>query len=140
MNGQQAAAAHAQQFEAWTTSKADADFREMVTRGQLNRGEICRECCFARSVLVQNPRVKDMLHVLEDRLRESGVLPRKAPNPSTPPLRPKGQLQEIADADRLKRLEVENAGLRVELADLRQRLQRYDARHAMLAETGRYAR
>jgi hypothetical protein len=140
MNGQQAAAAHAQKFAAWVTSKTDSDFKEMANRGHLNRGEICRECGFARSVLVQNPRVKDMLRGLEDRLREVGVLPRKAPSTATLPLRPKGQLKELADADRLKRLEAENAGLRVEIADMRQRLQRYDARDALLAETGRYAR
>ena len=59
MNGQERAEQNFLAFQAWATSRTDADFREMVTQGRLNRGEICRECGFGRSALVQNPRIKD---------------------------------------------------------------------------------
>lgn len=140
MNGQERAEENFQAFERWARGRTDSDFQEMAAQGRLNRGEICRECNFGRSVLTQNPRVKEALHRLEESLRERGVLPRVAgPGPAMP-LRTKGQLQAASDAERLKRLEAENAAMRVELAELRQRLRRYEAREALLAETGRFAR
>ena len=42
--------------------------------------------------------------------------------------------------ERLKRLEAENAGLCAELTEVRQRLKRFEALEALLAETGRLAR
>ena len=41
-------------------------------------------------------------------------------------------MQATADAERLKRLEAENSAMRVELAELRQRLKRFEAREALL--------
>jgi hypothetical protein len=140
MNGQERAEENFRTFEAWVCGKTDADFREMVTQGRLNRGEICRECNFGRSALVQNPRIKDALRHLEERLRASGVLPESAAGSPVLPLRAKGQLQANTDAERLKKLEAENAGLRAELAELRQRLKRFESLETMLAETGRLAR
>lgn len=59
-------------------------------RGQLSRKEIVRECGFAKSVLLQNPRVKDALRtevmelrgrldryrLIDDVLSSTGRLPR----------------------------------------------------------------
>ena len=42
MNGQERAEQNFLAFQAWAASRTDADFREMVTQGRLNRGEICR--------------------------------------------------------------------------------------------------
>ncbi len=140
MNGQERAEENFQAFERWVRGKSDSDFCEMAGQGRLNRGEICRECNFSRSVLTQNPRVKEALRRLEERLRDSGVLPRVAELGAALPLRAKGQMQATADAERLKRLEAENSAMRVELAELRQRLKRFEAREALLAETGRFAR
>lgn len=139
MNGQERAQANYLAFAAWVCSRTDADLRETVAQGRLNRGEICRECGFGRSVLVQNPRVKEALQELEGRLRSCGVLPPLAPM-SGVPLRAKGQLQMATDAERLKKLEAENAGLRAELSELRQRFKRFESLEAVLAETGRLAR
>jgi hypothetical protein len=139
MNGQERAEQNYLSFEAWMASKTDADFREMVTLGRLNRGEICRECDFGRSVLLQNPRIKKILNELEEELRARGVLPPLTPS-EVVPLRAKGQLQAATDAERLKRLEAENAGLCAELTEARQRLKRFEALEALLAETGRLAR
>lgn len=139
MNGQERAEQNFQVFQTWATSKTDADFREMVTQGRLNRGEICRECAFGRSALVQNPRIKDALHELEAQLRARGVLPAQAPV-ATVPLRAKGQLQAATEAERLRKVEAENVGLRAELSELRRRLKRFEAMESLLAETGRLAR
>lgn len=106
----------------------------------MNRGEICRECSFSRSVLTQNPRVREALHQLEERLRKTGVLPPLAAPGGSLPLRIKGQIQASSDAERLKRLEAENSALRVELADLREQLKRFKAIESVLAETGRLPR
>jgi hypothetical protein len=142
MNGQESAAIHVAAFEQWIERMSDGDYSQIVRSGHLGRSEICRECNFARSVLHQNPRVKQLLAELEGRLRERGVLPRvvKADHAPAPPLRPTGQLQAIADAERLKRLEVENAALRVDLAGLRERMRHHEARVQILGETGRLPR
>jgi hypothetical protein len=139
MNGQERAEENFLAFRVWLATKTDADFREMVTQGRLNRGEICRECDFGRSVLLQNPRIKEALNELEEELRARGVLPALTTS-EVVPLRAKGQLQAATDAERLKRLEAENAGLRAELTEVRQRLKRFEALEALLAETGRLAR
>ncbi|MBP0623400.1 VPA1267 family protein [Cupriavidus consociatus] len=140
MNGQERAEENYRAFLSWVGTRSNSDFRELAGQGRLNRGEICRECNFSRSVLTQNPRVKAALLQLEERLRATGVLPQAVAPGTALPLRAKGQLQAASDAERLKRLEAENSAMRVELADLRQRLKRYEAREALLAETGRLAR
>jgi hypothetical protein len=139
MNGQERAELNFLAFQAWATSKTDADFREMVTQERLNRGEICRECAFGRSALVQNPRIKEALHELEEQLRVRGILPAQTPV-AVVPLRAKGQMQAATEAERLRKLEAENAGLRAELSELRHRLKRFEAMESLLAETGRLAR
>ncbi len=65
MNGPQRAEQNLATFLSWMVSKTDVDFREIVMRGQLLRQEITSECGFAKSVRVQNPRVKDALKSLE---------------------------------------------------------------------------
>ena len=139
MNGQERAEQNFLAFQAWAASRTDADFREMVTQGRLNRGEICRECGFGRSALVQNPRIKDALLTLEEQLRARGILPVQT-LPAEVPLRQKGQLLAATEAERLRKLEAENAGLRAELSELRRRLKRFEAMDSVLAETGRLAR
>jgi hypothetical protein len=139
MNGQERAEQNFQIFHSWVATKTDADLREMVTQGRLNRGEIRRECNFGRSALIQNPRIKEALRELEERLRAKSVLSALAPNDFVP-LRPKGQLQASSDAERLRKLEAENAGLQAELAEVRSRLKRYESLEALLVETGRLAR
>lgn len=141
MNGQQRSEQNLATFLSWVASKTDDDFREMVARGQLSRQEIARECGFAKSALLQNPRVKDALKTLETQLRERKVLPpvaetsenaaapQAAPNPRT-----------AADKARLKRLESENASLRAELTQVRADLERYQLMDSVLCSTGRLPR
>jgi hypothetical protein len=61
-------------------------------------------------------------------------------NEQPQPLRVSGQLQSLADRERVKKLEAENAGLRAELSELRQRLKRFEGIEAVLVETGRLVR
>lgn len=125
-------------FQAWRRSKTNEDFRQLEHRGKLNRVDIARECGFARSVCDQNPRVRNALAELEEWLRTEGVLPEKSDSAGCN----SGLLQSgrSVDAERLRRLESENALLRAEVSDLKRRLSRFEVMSATLAETGRLPR
>jgi len=141
MNGQQRSEQNLATFLSWVASKTDDDFREMVARGQLSRQEIARECGFAKSVLLQNPRVKDALKTLETQLRERRVLPPVAEtseSDAAPQATPNPRA--AADKARLKRLESENASLRAELTQVRADLERYRLMDSVLCSTGRLPR
>lgn len=143
MNGQQRSEQNLASFLSWMISKTDDDFREMVMRGQLSRQEIARECGFAKSVLLQNPRVKEALKTLEAQLREKKLLPPLAEasereNETAPQTSPNPRA--AADKARLKRLESENASLRAELTQLRASLDRYRLMDNVLCTTGRLPR
>lgn len=140
LSGQQKADKNHTTFLSWVASKTDADFREMVLRGQLNRKEIARECDFAKSVLLQNPRVKDALRTLEVQLRERDILPPVADVATPAPVTDAPNPRAAADKARLKRLEAENAALRAELMELRGQLERYRLIDNVLASTGRLPR
>jgi hypothetical protein len=140
LSGQQKADQNLATFLSWVASKTDRDFREMVLRGQLNRKEIARECGFAKSVLLQNPRVKNSLRALEAELRERGLLPPVADPASPAPATDAPNPRAAADKARLKRLEAENAALRAEVMELRGQLERYRLMDNVLATTGRLPR
>lgn len=141
-NGQQSSEDNIFLFTTWSASKTDAEFRAMVVRGQLNRKEIAKECGFSKSVLTQNPRVREALKALEQLLRSREILPPFAQaEPSDEPLPPSGDTQRVlVDKARLKRLESENASLRAELTQFRERLARYELMERHMAETGRLPR
>lgn len=142
-SGRQLAEEYVQAFSSWVASKSDDDFRSLVHRGQLSRKEVATECGFARSVLDQNPRVKKALSDLEDALRERGVLPPKVKQPvgeAAPLTREPGKLRGAIEAERLRRLETENAGLKAEVAELKRALEKYAVLSQALAVTGRLPR
>lgn len=64
-----------QRFATRVASKMGHDLRNVVTRGVFSRTEIAAECGFAKSALVQNPRIRKALKDLEDSLRDRHVLP-----------------------------------------------------------------
>ena len=140
LSGQQKANQNLDTFLSWVASKTDADFREMASRGQLNRKEIASECGFAKSVLLQNPRVKDSLKALETELRERGILPPVADPATPPPASEAPNPRAVADKARLKRLETENASLRAEVMELRGQLERYRLMDNVLSTSGRLPR
>ena len=131
-------------FASWAASKTDDDFRAMATRGVLSRKEIAIECGFAKSALDQNPRIKASLRELEDALRARGVLPpavETASEDTTKPLvREPGRLRGALDAERLRRLETDNASLKAEVAELKRALEKHAILSEALALTGRLPR
>jgi hypothetical protein len=143
-SGQQLAEQNVQTFAAWVASKNDDDFRAMASRGVLSRKEVAKECGFAKSALDQNPRIKAALRELEDGLRARGVLPpeveRDRDAPSAPLMREPGRLRAAQDAERLRRLEQENASLKAEVAELKRTLEKHVVLREALALTGRLPR
>jgi len=143
-SGQQVAEENVRKFTAWAASKTDVDFRSMVVKGVLSRTDIAAECGFAKSALAQNPRIRDALKELESRLRASAVLPKVATEAVSTPLEPRMRQADgvgaARDAERLKRLELENASLRAELTEVKRTLSRYAVLQDALAETGRLPR
>jgi hypothetical protein len=115
-SGHQIAEQNVQTFASWIASKTDDDFRAMASRGVLSRKEIATECGFAKLALDQNPRVKAALRELEDTLRARGVLPPvveiTADETTRPLMREPGKLRGALDAERLRRLETDNASLK----------------------------
>jgi hypothetical protein len=61
-----------QVWDTWARSKTDDDFRQMVSRGVLHRGDMAAECGFSKSVLSQNELIAEDLEKLEDKLRARG--------------------------------------------------------------------
>jgi hypothetical protein len=143
-SGQQIAEQNVQTFASWIASKTDDDFRALASRGVLSRKEIATECGFAKSALDQNPRVKAALRELEDALRARGVLPpvveKTADEAAKPLMREPGKLRGVLDAERLRRLETDNASLKAEVAELKRSLEKHAILREALALTGRLPR
>lgn len=143
-SGQQIAEQNVQTFVSWLASKTDDDFRAMASRGVLSRKEIATECGFAKSALDQNPRIKASLRKLEDALRARGVLPpaveKTADEVAKPLMREPGKLRGALDAERLRRLETDNAALKAEVSELKRSLEKYTILRDALALTGRVPR
>ena len=129
-------------FLSWVNEKRDlANFKQYVYKGKLKRAEIIKECGFSRSALTQNPRIEQALMELEDKLRLAGILP---PLACTTPKKAgdehiKNQTVNV-DAQRLHRLEQENAMLKVEVAKLKEYLGRFNLINEFLSETMRIPR
>jgi hypothetical protein len=143
-NGRQVAEQNVQTFNTWIAGKTDDDFRAMASRGVLSRTEMATECGFAKSSLDQNPRIKACLRELEDGLRARGVLPPsivKSPEEAAIPLmREPGKMRAALEAERMRRLETDNASLKAENAKLKQELEKHSVLREALALTGRLPR
>ncbi|MCH4881047.1 hypothetical protein EQV97_27295 [Pseudomonas sp. TMW22090] len=143
-NGQHIAKQNFAAFIAWSVSKTDDDFRKYVHKCKLKRSEIASECRFARSVLIQNPAIKNALETLEQRLRTVGVLPTSEPvlkaRTQTPTIHDREPSNRQHDSKRLSRLEQENAALRAELSEAKRMLERFKLMSEFMAETGRMPR
>ena len=143
-SGQQIAEQNVKTFTSWLASKTDEDFRALACRGVLSRKEIATECGFAKSALDQNPRIKAALSKLEGELRSREVLPpivEKIPEEAAMPLtRETGKLRGALDAERLRRLETDNASLKAEVSELKRCLEKHTILREALALTGRLPR
>lgn len=147
-SGQQTAEVNYQKFIVWLASKSADDFRQLVNKrdGVLSRKEIAAECDFGGSAINQNPRIKEALLKKETELRESGVLPPLAsrneptPNTTTPEPRTAASAPKSFDAERLRRLELENASLKTENQELKRQLDKFAVLREVLSTTGRLPR
>lgn len=135
-------------FESWIAERDKAgDWPDYIRVDKLNRSEIAAECGFALSVVRQNPGVKEALAALEERLLALGLfgLPKIVQNPSAGHVAEASRLAvdgRILAAkgkaeQRVKVLEEQNATLRAEARDLREKLTRFSHLDAHLCATGR---
>src|SRR5471032_2119009 len=147
-SGQQIAEENFQKFTVWLASKTDDDFRQLVnTRdGVLSRKDIAAECTIGGSSLRQNPRINEALLEKETELRDRGILPplsvKKKPDSTTPPVSPSllASAPKSFDAERLRRLDLENASLKTENNELKRQLEKFAVLREVLSTTGRLPR
>lgn len=144
-SGRQIGEQNASTFVVWAASKTDEDFGAMVRRGVLSRKAIAIECSFAKSALEQNPRIKAALRKLEEALRLRGVLPPAVERDDSRELdtvvvRGRVSVRGTHDAERITRLEHENACLRIEVGELKRSLKKYRVLQDALMLTGRVPR
>lgn len=146
----QLAAQAIERFNEWVVERDRVgDWPEYVRGGKLNRSELSKECNFGRAALQQNPGLASALATLEVRLAEQGIL--SQPVLTGRDLTPEQQAHlgaadeqlrrsmaaKAASDKRLKALEEQNAALRAENSELRERLRRTALAELHLAETGR---
>jgi len=146
-SGQQIAKENLAKFLSWIAEREAAnDWHDYLRGDKLNRSEIATECGFSLSVMRQNPAVKASLEALEARLAASGITPpQEALSDSSSGLAARSEsvvdnriktAMGRADA-RVKMLEEQNAGLKAEVASLRERLRCFEHLDDHLARTGR---
>jgi hypothetical protein len=134
-------------FHDWSVERDRAgDWADYVHRGQLNRSEAARECAFALSCFRSNPGLRSALQALEVRLREAGILPSPIANhdvsDSVDSRSETSTVSRIVKVNqqanqRIKVLEEQNAALKAEVLDLREKLRRFEHLDSHLSKTGR---
>jgi len=138
--GQEKARQNLDDFQSWVATQTDEDFKQIVFRGQLNRGEIAKAVGIGKSALRQNPAIKKALEKLEQDLRNRGVLP-----PLIATAQPQGAEAKLYDSSvnkrameskRLSVLEQENIELKARVATLEAKLKRYGELSEVLTEFG----
>ena len=139
-NGQQKALQNLNAFDIWAATQNDEDFRQIVHRGQLNRGEIAKAIGIGKSALRQNPAIKTALENLEQDLRDRGVLPELTETAKAQRSEPKRYDPSVnrraMESRRLSVLEQENIELKSRLATLEAKLKRYGELSEVLTEFG----
>ena len=132
---QKKAAENIDLFEGWIARQTNADFKNLVRRGQLNRQEVAQQVGFAKSVLRQNPAVKARLERLEDDLRPIGILPEKKEQRFKEEKENKPKKYDVEagqrsnDKRRLQELEAQ-------CLELKAKLKRYEELSEVLTEMG----
>lgn len=127
-------------FIQWSATMTDKDYIEIIFRDKLNRREVANACGFAKSVLQQNPKVKELLQDLENELRKRKVLPEIIESSSEKISSPQeyDQKQEglLSDSKRVSKLEVENLELKTRVKFLENQLQRYTELSEIMSDMG----
>jgi hypothetical protein len=139
-NGQQKAQQSIESFEVWVATQSDDDFKQIIYRGSLSRGDVAKAVGCGKSALNQNPELQKQLKALEDELRERSVLPPL----SIKAVKEAGKSKEydntanrrIMDSRRVSSLEQENIELKAEVNELKSKLERFGELSGTLAEMG----
>ena len=139
-NGQERARQNLSAFQSWVATQTDDDFKQIVFRGQLNRGEVAKAIGIGKSALRQNPAIKSALENLEQSLRDRGVLPELTETAWAQRSEPKrydpSVNQRAMETRRLSVLEQENIELKARVATLEAKLKRYGELSEVLTEFG----
>ncbi|WED21570.1 hypothetical protein L3Q72_13205 [Vibrio sp. JC009] len=139
-NGQQKAQQNLEAFEVWKATQTNDDFKQIVFRGQLNRGEVAKAVGCGKSALNQNPALREALKALEENLRDKGVLPpltESAKNAADKPKQYDNTANRRArDDKRLSSLEAENIELKSKVKELERKLERFGELSETLSEMG----
>ncbi|MDO2952876.1 MULTISPECIES: VPA1267 family protein [Gammaproteobacteria] len=139
-NGQERARQNLSAFQSWAATQTDDDFKQIIFRGQLNRGEVAKAIGIGKSALRQNPAIKTALDNLEQNLRDRGVLPELTETAQAQRSEPKrydpSVNQRAMESRRLSVLEQENIELKARVATLEAKLKRYGELSEVLTEFG----
>ena len=139
-NGQQKALQNLEAFQVWQATQTHDDFQQIIVRGQLNRGEVAKAVGCGKSAFTQNPALKKALALLEENLREKGVLPPLKQAVKDNIEKPKQydntvNLKQL-NSKRLSTLESENIELKAKVNELENKLERYGELSETLYEMG----
>ncbi|PTB98337.1 VPA1267 family protein [uncultured Marinobacter sp.] len=139
-SGQERARQNLSAFQSWVATQTDDDFKQIIFRGQLNRGEVAKAIGIGKSALRQNPAIKSALENLEQSLRDRGVLPELTETAWAQRSEPKrydpSVNQRAMETRRLSVLEQENIELKARVATLEAKLKRYGELSEVLTEFG----
>lgn len=144
MNGQQLGQQNIAKFETWVATQTDDDFKQIIHRGQLNRGTIAKEADIGKSSLRQNDSIRKALQALENELRDRGVLPsltqQAKDNAGKPKEYDSTAKKKYLESNRIAALEAENLELKAEVAKLTGKLERFGEQAEALSELGIFPR
>lgn len=140
MNGKQIAQQNLAAFRAWVATQTDEDFKQIIFKGQLKRGEIAKSVGCGKSALNQNPALRQDLAKLETELRNKGILPQLSQaakeSAKVPQKYDNTANRKSLDAKRLADLEAENIELKAKIKKLENDLDRFSEDRETRAELG----
>tara|TARA_Y100000310_G_scaffold100423_2_gene98302 strand:- start:10833 stop:11270 length:438 start_codon:yes stop_codon:yes gene_type:complete len=143
-NGQQLGQENIAKFELWVATQTDDDFKQIIHRGQLNRGTIAKEANIGKSALRQNNTIKNALKALEDRLRERGILPLQTEKTKQCAGKEReydcSAKRKSLENNRIAALEAENIELKAKVTKLSGKLERFGEQAEALSELGIFPR
>lgn len=129
----QLAKEYAERVSKWISERdLYGDYSEYERGGKVNRGALCAELDFSRSVINQNPAVKAALAEAEKRWFGDNHSDAKALKAALGRSEKRAE-QRISDVNRL---EDQIAKLKAENTLLRRQLERYAAMDAVIQQTG----
>jgi len=129
-------------FLSWTDMReAEGDWEKYIykTGDKLNRSEIAKELCFARSAWTSNKELQNKLIELEERLRKEGKLrPAKEKDANSFKAESARKDRSLGQSQsRIKALEQQNAALIAERDDLKRRVDRLEFLEHHMTTNGR---